>query len=84
MEWLGSVPRTLGALMGDAHRLQVSRRLHIARPLTAHQTIGGIVEDLERLPQHPDPADVRAIADRLHTLADRLDGVSQSETHRES
>lgn len=68
--------------MGDVHHLQASRRLHIARPLTAHQTIGGIVEDLERLPQHPDPADVRAIAERLRTLADRLGGIGQSETHR--
>jgi hypothetical protein len=55
-------------------RLPVHRRLHIARPLTTRQTIGGVVEDLERLPQHPDPADVRAIADRLYTLADRLEG----------
>jgi len=55
-------------------RLPVRRRLHIARPLTPIQTIGGIVEDLEWLPQQPDPADVRAIADRLHTLADRLEG----------
>lgn len=55
-------------------RLPVRRRLRIARPLTPVQTIGGIVEDLERLSQCPDPADVRAIADRLHTLADRLEG----------
>lgn len=60
---------------GEVVRLPVSRRLHIARPLTAHQTIGGVVEDLERLPQHPDPADVRAIAARLNTLADRLEGA---------
>ncbi|WP_377810873.1 hypothetical protein ABNQ38_29465 [Azospirillum sp. A29] len=57
-------------------RLPVRRRLHIARPLTPTQTIGGIVEDLEHLPQHPDPIDVRAIADRLHTLADRLEGAT--------
>lgn len=55
-------------------RLPVRRRLHIVRPLTPAQTIGGVVEDLERLPQHPDPADVRAIAGRLITLADRLEG----------
>ncbi|CAO3401870.1 hypothetical protein [Azospirillum palustre] len=55
-------------------RLPVRRRPHIARPLTTYQTIGGVVEDLERLPQHPDPADIRAIAGRLHTLADRLEG----------
>ncbi|MGA1858805.1 hypothetical protein VH569_22680 [Azospirillum sp. 11R-A] len=55
-------------------RLPVRRRLHIARPLTTHQSIAGVVTDLERLPQHPDPADIRAIADRLHTLADRLEG----------
>lgn len=57
-------------------RLSVRRRLHIARPLTTHQSIAGVVADLEALPQHPDPADVRAIAGRLHTLADRLEGGS--------
>ncbi len=57
-------------------RLPVRRRLHIARPLTTHQTIGGVVEDLERLPQHPDPADIRAIAVRLNALADRLEGAA--------
>ena len=56
--------------------LPVRRRLHIARPLTPTQTIGGVVADLEALPQHPDPADVRAIAGRLHTLADRLEGAA--------
>ncbi|WP_434615442.1 hypothetical protein [Azospirillum sp. B2RO_4] len=57
-------------------RLPVRRRLHISRPLTPTQTIGGIVEDLERLPQHLDPADLRAIAGRLNTPADRLEGGS--------
>lgn len=57
-------------------RLPVRRRLHIARPLTPAQTVGGIVEDLERLPQHPDPADIRVIAGRLITLAVRLEGGS--------
>ncbi|CAO3407852.1 hypothetical protein [Azospirillum largimobile] len=55
-------------------RLPVRRRLRIARPLTPVQTIGGVVADLEALPQHPNPADVRAIAGRLCTLADRLEG----------
>ena len=55
-------------------RLPVRRRLRIARPLTPVQTIGGVVADLEALPQRPDPADVRAIAGRLTTLADRLEG----------
>ncbi|PWC39264.1 hypothetical protein [Azospirillum sp. TSO35-2] len=57
-------------------RLPVRRRLHIARPLTTHETVAGIVSDLEALPQQPDPADVRAIADRLNTLADRLEGAT--------
>lgn len=55
-------------------RLPVRRRLRLARLLTPAQTIGGVVADLEALPQHPDPADIRAIAGRLHTLADRLEG----------
>lgn len=57
-------------------RLPVRRRLHIARPLTPHETVAGIVSDLESLSQHPDPADIRAIAARLHTLADRLEGAT--------
>lgn len=55
-------------------RLPVRRRLRIARPLTPVQTIGGVVADLEALPQHPAPAEIRAIAGRLTTLADRLEG----------
>lgn len=70
--------------MGDVHRLQVSRRLRIARPLTVRQSIEGVVADLERLPQHPEPADVRAIADRLHTLADRLERDGRPGTRRET
>lgn len=59
--------------MGEIHRLRFSRRPRIARRMTPHQTIGGIVEDLEALPQVPDPADLRSIGDRLHSLADRLE-----------
>ncbi|MBK1842432.1 hypothetical protein JHL17_34060 [Azospirillum sp. YIM B02556] len=70
--------------MGDVHRLQVSRRLRIARPLTIRQSIEGIVADLERLPQQPDPADVRTIAGRLHTLADRLERDGRAGTFRET
>ncbi|WP_434626089.1 hypothetical protein [Azospirillum sp. B2RO_4] len=59
-------------------RLPVIRRLHIARPLTTHETLAGIVNDTEALMgvRTIDPDDLRSIGRRFMVLADRLEGES--------
>ncbi len=57
-------------------RLPVRRRLHIARPLTTHETLSGIVADTEDLMgrRAVDPDDLRSIGKRFMVLADQLEG----------
>lgn len=57
-------------------RLPVRRRLRLARPLTTHETLAGIVHDTESLmgARAIDPDDLRSIGKRFMVLADRLEG----------
>ncbi|WP_042693653.1 hypothetical protein [Azospirillum sp. B506] len=71
---------------GEVIRLPVRRRLHIARPRTLHETLGGIVSDTEELmgARFIDPDDLRSIGRRFMVLADRLECDSRPGPHRET
>lgn len=54
-------------------RLPVRPKPRLVR-VTVHQQIQGVVQDLEALPIRPSASDVLALAERLVTIAERIEG----------